>query len=312
VHVTASLNTASRVVLPLAVAVIMFCLGLGLRRADFARMLRRPRLLAVALPCQLALLPLAAWAVGLALALDPSVRVGLLLIAACPISVPANVLARVARADVAAAVTLTALTAPAAAVTIPIILRVRGYGPSRGGSPGSGTLWLASLTLMALVTLPVLLGLTLREAALVLTRRLEPRAIRVAVVMFVLGLAVAIAASWKNIPQSFSSAGVAAILLNVVGLVAAGGAARLAHLPPTERVVLELGCTTRQFTVAAFVALNLCQDPKLLVPAIAYCLIMWVPALGSVLIARGRAPAAEASCPPDQARATDPRFVSSS
>lgn len=58
------------------------------------------------------------------------------------------------------------------------------------------------------------------------------------------------------------------------GAALAYAVARLAALAEAERVVVTLGSSTRQFAVAAFVALALCRDARLLMPAIAYCLIM--------------------------------------
>ena len=120
-------NAAARAVVPCAVAVIMFCLGLGLTGADFARTIRRPRLLAAALPCQLVLSPLIALGFARLLSLSPPLTAGLVLIACCPVSVPANLLARLAGGNVAASVALTALAAPVSAITIPLGLRLTGY-----------------------------------------------------------------------------------------------------------------------------------------------------------------------------------------
>ena len=41
------LTSVTRVILPVAVGLIMFCLGLGLSAGDFAALIRRPRFLAV-------------------------------------------------------------------------------------------------------------------------------------------------------------------------------------------------------------------------------------------------------------------------
>ncbi len=71
------LNDVAQAIMPLAVAAIMFCLGLGLERADFSRVFQRPRLMATALPCPLLLLPLIALALSKALALGPELTAGL-------------------------------------------------------------------------------------------------------------------------------------------------------------------------------------------------------------------------------------------
>jgi predicted Na+-dependent transporter len=72
------LTTVAGLVLPVAVGIIMICVGLGLEAADFRALLQpqRRRLLAVAVPCQLVLLPLPllAWGFTRALRLPPPPR----------------------------------------------------------------------------------------------------------------------------------------------------------------------------------------------------------------------------------------------
>lgn len=59
------------VLLPLALAVIMFGLGLSLTTDDFRRVRRHPRAVVVAMVCQLLLLPVACFGLVLALGLSP-------------------------------------------------------------------------------------------------------------------------------------------------------------------------------------------------------------------------------------------------
>ena len=57
--------------LPVALAVIMFGLGLDLTPDDFRRVVRHPRAVTVALACQVLVLPLVAFALVSAWDLDP-------------------------------------------------------------------------------------------------------------------------------------------------------------------------------------------------------------------------------------------------
>jgi BASS family bile acid:Na+ symporter len=288
------LNAAARVVVPCAVAVIMFCLGLGLTAGDFARTFRRPRLLAAALPCQLILFPLVALAVARALSLSPPLAAGLVLIACCPISVPANLLARLAGGNVAASIALTTLAAPVSAITIPLALRLTGYWADSAVSHPQ--LWRISLSVALLVASPVILGMAIRAFAPAAANRAEPAALRAAVVAFAVGLVLAVASCRREIPGSLRSAGLAAAALNVIGVAFTYAVARLLRVEPAgDRIVLTLGSTTRQFAVAAFVALTLCRDQRLLPPAIAYCLLMWLAPLAALTFAR---PAATQSAVP--------------
>ena len=68
--------------LPIALAIIMFGLGLTLTVADFRRVARDPKAVAVALVLQILILPLLAFGLVTAFDLDPLLAVGVMLLAA--------------------------------------------------------------------------------------------------------------------------------------------------------------------------------------------------------------------------------------
>jgi BASS family bile acid:Na+ symporter len=104
-----------------AVFLIMAIVGLDLTRGDFNRVTERPALVVVATLAQWLLLPLAAWAIIWILPLPPHIVAGMVLLAACPAGAISNYYALIARADVALSVTLTAISAAAAVMTLPLI-----------------------------------------------------------------------------------------------------------------------------------------------------------------------------------------------
>ena len=68
--------------LPIALAIIMFGLGLTLTVADFRRVARDPKAVAVALVLQILILPLLAFGLVTAFDLDPLLAGGVMLLAA--------------------------------------------------------------------------------------------------------------------------------------------------------------------------------------------------------------------------------------
>jgi bile acid:Na+ symporter, BASS family len=282
-----SLNASAQILVPAAAALIMFCLGLGLDRSHFINTFRQTRLLAVGLICPIFLLPLLALLLVRFAALDRALATGLVLVAACPVASPVNLLTLLARANVAFTVTLTVLTSLTTAVTIPLALAAMDYVVD-GGSTASMSLWRMSLSLALLSAVPVLAGMLVHALWPGFTRRLESAAVQVACVAFALGIALAIAAARNQIPLSFSQTGLAALTLNASAIAVSCVAARLARLNLADTTAVILGASTRRFTVASFAALTLCRDPRLLIPAIAYCLIMWVSAMIVVQLALRR------------------------
>ncbi|WP_226531975.1 hypothetical protein [Microbacterium paraoxydans] len=70
--------------LPVALGIIMLGLGLSLTLADFARGLKQPKAVIIALLCQLVLLPAICFGLVLAFQLQPILAVGMMMLAASP------------------------------------------------------------------------------------------------------------------------------------------------------------------------------------------------------------------------------------
>jgi BASS family bile acid:Na+ symporter len=110
--------------LPLALAFIMFYLGLTLALADFRRVAQRPMALAVGLAGQILLVPLAAFAVATLCGLAPLMAVGLMVLAACPGGVSSGLLTHLARGETALSISLTAVTSLVSMLTLPLVLNL--------------------------------------------------------------------------------------------------------------------------------------------------------------------------------------------
>src|SRR5687768_4032680 len=125
------------VALPLALGIIMFGLGLDLTPADFARVARQPKAAAVALACQLLLLPAICFALVLLFRLPPILAVGMMLLAASPGGTTANLYSHLFRGDVALNISLTAINSVVAVITLPIVVNLSlAYFDPGGGQVG--------------------------------------------------------------------------------------------------------------------------------------------------------------------------------
>ena len=108
--------------LPLALAFIMFSLGLTLVVADFKRVFTRPRAMLVGLVGQMLLVPVFAYALALTWNMPAEMAVGLMILAACPGGVSSGLLTHLARGDTALSISLTAVTSVAAVITVPFVV----------------------------------------------------------------------------------------------------------------------------------------------------------------------------------------------
>ncbi|MGW2197423.1 bile acid:sodium symporter family protein, partial [Streptosporangium sp. NPDC001682] len=107
--------------LPIALAIIMFGLGLSLTISDFRRVVVYPKATVVALGCQILVLPAICFGLVVVFDLPPALAVGMMLLAASPGGTTANLYSHLFGGDVALNVTLTAINSVLAVVTLPLV-----------------------------------------------------------------------------------------------------------------------------------------------------------------------------------------------
>src|SRR5918997_3149442 len=166
-------SALTTVLLPLALALVMFGLGLSLTVGDFARVGRQPKAVVIALVLQLLVLPAICFGLVLAFDLPPLLAVGLMLLAASPGGTTANLFSHLFRGDVALNITLTAVNSLIAVVTLPVItnLAIAWFDP-----PGAGSLGLQlgkTLQVFAVVLVPVALGMLVRQRSTPFADRMD-------------------------------------------------------------------------------------------------------------------------------------------
>ena len=278
------------VVLPLALAFIMFGLGLGRTFDDFARVVRRPRDFAVGALSQIVLLPAVAFVLASFWPMAPELALGLMIIAAAPGGVVSNLLTAFARGDVALSISLTAVTSLLSVVTIPLIV-VFAYGHFIGEQPErdisvAGT----AFGVFLIVAAPVLIGLVIRRFAEGFALRIEPAVRRASAALFVLVLAGAIYQEHGNIVPYLAQAGLVTLVLNVAMMALAYLLTRIFASGPKQRRAIAIECGFQNGTLAITVAVLLFDGGLAVVPAATYSLVMFVTALAYIaLLRRGTA-----------------------
>jgi len=108
--------------IPVVLTVLMFGMGLQLVASDFLRLARFPKAVLVGVVGQIVVLPSIAWLMVYFLPLPLAVSAGIVILAACPGGIASNSLSFLANADVALSVTLTAISSLLALVTLPILV----------------------------------------------------------------------------------------------------------------------------------------------------------------------------------------------
>ncbi len=103
-----------------AIALVMLGMGFTLTPDDFKRLFKIPGSFALGFACQYTVMPLLGWGIGRVLHLDPGFAAGLILVSSCPGGVASNLIAYLARANVALSVVLTMASTLTAFIMTPL------------------------------------------------------------------------------------------------------------------------------------------------------------------------------------------------
>ena len=267
------------IILPIALAFIMFALGLGLTFSDFTRVAKQPRDFVVGLLSQIFLLPAMAFLLVSLWQLTPELALGVMIIAAAPGGVTSNLLTAFARGDVALSISLTAIISLLSVITIPLIVMFS--IDQLIGDKGNKEVSILGMALnvFVIVTIPVLLGLVVRHFAEKFAVSFEPFARTISAILFALVLVGAIYQERSNILEYFAQAGLVTLALNVFMMVLAYLVATIFSTGSKQRIAISLECGLQNGTLAIAVATLLFGGGLTLVPAATYSLIMFATAL---------------------------------
>mgnify|MGYP000215114042 FL=1 len=282
----AYMNIVTDVILPLALAFIMFVLGLGLTGSDFLRVVKQPRDFFVGAFSQIILLPIIAFILVKIWPIAPELAIGVMIIAAAPGGVTSNLLTSFAKGDVALSISLTAIISLLCVITIPFIVLT-----SVGLLADSSITQDISLIGMArdmflIVTVPVILGMLFRGFASGMALSFEPIAKKISTVLFVLVLLGAIAAERENVVSYFAQAGLITLVLNVVMMVVAYFVAHSLASGTKQKKSITIECGLQNGTLAIFVATSIFGGGMYVIPAATYSLIMFATSLIFVYLVR--------------------------
>ena len=280
------MNIVTDVILPLALAFIMFVLGLGLTGADFLRVIKQPRDFFVGALSQVILLPIIAFILVKIWPIAPELAIGVMIIAAAPGGVTSNLLTSFAKGDVALSISLTAIISLLCVITIPFIVLTSVGLLSDSNITGNISLVSMSRDMFLIVTVPVILGMLLRRFVSGAALKFEPIARKISIVLFVLVLLGAIAAERENVVSYFAQAGLITLVLNVVMMVVAYYVAQLLASGKEQKKCITIECGLQNGTLAIFVATSIFGGGIYVIPAATYSLIMFATSLIFVFLVR--------------------------
>lgn len=222
--------------IPYLIMGIMFTMGLTLRIQDIKRVAKHPQLIVMAVATQFIVMPLTAFLLSNAFDLSPDLTVGMLVVGACAGGTASNVMAFLAKGDVALSISMTLASTLVGIFLTPLLINF--YAGDNIHVDQLGIFY----NLIKLVVVPVLAGALCLRFVPLLVEHLNNYLADIASSLIMFVIAIIVALNVDNL-QTLSMALVAAVLLhNIIGLLAGYGVAKLAKQP-------EIVCRTMAFEV---------------------------------------------------------------
>ncbi len=219
---------------------IMLGMGLTLKLEDFQAVLKLPRAGVIGVVCQFLIMPFLGWATAYGLGLhqiDPSLAVGLILVSCCPGGTASNVIAYLARANVALSVLMTIVSTSAAIFLTPLMTKWL------AGTLVDVDAWALFRSTISVVLIPVALGVLINRYAPRWAGKIGTVSPSISVLAIILIVASVIGQKQEIILQAGWRLLLAPMILHLGGFTLGYIAARIFRLPEdsARTISIEVG-----------------------------------------------------------------------
>nr|WP_299175353.1 bile acid:sodium symporter family protein [uncultured Allomuricauda sp.] len=267
----------TKVALPLSLAIIMLGMGMTLVPADFGRIIKYPKGVLLGLTNQLVFLPIIGFFLAWVFNLDPTMAVGIMVLAACPGGPTSNLITQVSKGNIALSVTLTAIASFVSILTIPFVIS---YALDYFGSGSDAMIELpvldTILQIMVITVIPISIGMVIRRLKPDFANKME-RPMRIAsTVIFILVFIAVIAANFKLLGEAMKKVGPVTLILNVVTMGLGYLTAKLFRLNLKDAISITVESGIQNGTLAFVIATTILNNIEMGIPTGAYSIWMFV------------------------------------
>lgn len=247
-YLTPSTFTPLAPSVPYLLGVIMFCMGLTLTPPDLASVAKRPWAVVLGIVAHYVIMPGAGWVIAHALQLEPELAVGVILVGCAPSGTASNVMAFLAKGDVALSVAVASVSTLLAPIVTPLlVLFLAGsYLPIDAGG--------MILDIVKTVLLPVILGVLARRFAKSLVARALPVLPWASAIVIAVIVAIVVAGSASKLAAAGGIVFLAVVLHNGFGLGLGYLAGKLGRLDDRARRALAFEVGMQNSGLAATLA----------------------------------------------------------
>lgn len=263
--------------MPLSLAIIMFGFGLTLTPADFKRIAQYPKSVFLGLFCQMVLLPILAYVVCRGFNLSPEISIGVMILAASPGGITANLFSHLAHGDIALNLTLTAINSVLAAFSLPLLVNLA-YKIFAGQEQNIGLQFSKTIEVFAIVLIPVAIGMFVKNKKPAFSKKMD-KPVRIFSMLVLLIIVVgAVAKEKEQLSSSFAQIGIAMLVFNLGSMLIGYLIPRILKLSNREATAISMEVGIHNSTLAIYVAVALLGSFALALPAAVYSIIMFFTA----------------------------------
>ncbi|NUS42652.1 MAG: bile acid:sodium symporter family protein [Streptomycetaceae bacterium] len=290
-------STMFAVAIPVALALIMFGLGLALTAGDFGRVGRHPKAAAVALLCQMAVLPAVCFGLIHLFGISGAPAVGMMLLAAAPGGPSANLFSHLAGGDVALNITLTAVNSVLAVFTLPLVVsfaytQFYDDGASIGLRPDKFA------QVFAIVLVPVAAGMWVRRRFPGWAERMRGPVKAASAVVLALVVTGAVLKEFDTFRDNFGALGGICLTLSTLSFAVGYLVPRLVGVAERQAIAAAMEIGIHNGALAIAVAVSVLDNEQIAVAPAVYAILMNIPAaVAAFLLARRRPPRPEGVLP---------------
>jgi BASS family bile acid:Na+ symporter len=245
-EVILNFNPTSLLALDIVLALIMFGIALAVKVADFKAVLTMPKAIIVAIAAQFILLPAVTFGLTLLLHVQPSIALGMILVACCPPGNISQVLTNQARGNVALSVSMTAVGNLLAIFLMPLNFAFWG-----GIHPTASRIFEAVqldafdmlLKIVLIIGLPFVAGVFIGNRWPTMTAKVQPWIRGISLVALLAFIVFALVGNWNYFMAFIGVVLLVVFLHDAVALAIGYGTAKATRLdvPSTKAVTFEVG-----------------------------------------------------------------------
>lgn len=259
------MNPLVTVLMPAALSVMMFSLGLGLTLQDFRNVLRNPKAFAVGTLAQFVMLPLMAYLIARLFALSPEMALGLVILSLCPGGPTSNLMTRFAHGDVALSISVNGVSSFATLFTMPLLVAFF-VGHFLGAAAPDVHLGSLGYSMFLLTTLPVASGMAVRSYLPSVAGRLDEPLRKIASLLLVVFVAGTLISNWTLFVAALPTLGPSIVILGSLLLATALGLARITRLGTAQATAISIDTAIQNAALGIAIG-ALVAGPEVGVPA---------------------------------------------